>query len=177
MSLETLAQSIHAWGIAEWMRSSLKAMPVIESIHVMAITLVFGSILVVDLRLLGLLNANRAFTRIAHELLRLTWGAFAVAAITGALLFTPNSITYYHNTAFRLKMLAILAAGINMAIFEFRTVRGVATWDTTRTPPAAARLAGLLSIVLWVTVIILGRWIGFSKGYDFSIPEEVQFEF
>jgi hypothetical protein len=177
MTLLSLTETIHASAIAEWMRTSLKAMPIIESIHVMAVAVVFGSILIVDLRLLGFPNTLRAFSRTAHETLRLTWMAFAVAVVTGALLFAPNSITYYGNTAFRFKMLALLLAGINMAVFEFGTVRGVASWDSNRNPPTAARLAGLLSIVLWIAVIVLGRWIGFTKGYDFAVPQDVQFEF
>lgn len=177
MTLLPLAEFIQATAVADWMRSSLKAMPVVEAIHVMALAVVFGSILVVDLRLLGFPNTKRAFTRVSSEMLRFTWAAFAVAVATGALMFAPNAVTYYNNTAFRLKMLALLAAGLNMAIFQFVTVRGVAAWDRDRDPPAAARLAGLLSVLLWVTVIALGRWIGFTKGYDFSIPEDVQFEF
>lgn len=177
MTLLPLAEAIHASAVAEWMRHSLKAMPIVEAVHVMAVALVFGSILVVDLRLLGFPDAKRAVTRISKEMLRFTWGAFAVAVVTGALMFAPNAVTYYNNTAFRLKLLALLAAGINMAIFQFVTYRGVAAWDRDRPTPAAARLAGLLSILLWITVIALGRWIGFTKGYDFSVPEDVQFEF
>lgn len=177
MNLLPLAEAIHASALAEWMRGSLKAMPFIEATHVLAVAVVFGSILIVDLRLLGFPNAKRAFTRIADELLGFTWGAFALAVVTGALLFAPNAITYYSNTAFRLKLLALLAAGINMAIFQFVTFRGVAAWDKDRATPAAAKLAGLLSILIWIAVIALGRWIGFTKGYDFSIPQDVQFEF
>jgi hypothetical protein len=152
-------------------------MPVVESIHVLAVAMVFGTILVVDLRLLGFPNTQRAFTRVSDEMLRFTWLAFAVAVITGALMFAPNAITYYGNTAFRFKMLTLLGAGINMAIFQLLTVRGVAAWDQGQRTPAAGRAAAVLSILLWTTVIFLGRWIGFTKGYDFAVPEDVQFEF
>jgi hypothetical protein len=64
-----------------------------------------------------------------------------------------------------------------MLVFQFITFRNVRNWDQDAPAPAAARLAGLLSILLWITVIVFGRWIGFSKGYDFAIPEDVQFEF
>jgi hypothetical protein len=177
MNLLPLAESIHASAVAEFMRSSLKAMPFIEATHVMAVALVFGSILIVDLRLLGFPNVKRAYTLVSGELLRLTWCGFAIAVVTGALMFAPNAITYYNNTAFRLKMLALLAAGINMAIFQLVTERGVSAWDKDRAAPAAAKLAGLLSILLWIAVIALGRWIAFTKGYDFAIPQDVQFEF
>jgi uncharacterized membrane protein len=177
MDLIPLVETIHASGIAEWMRSWLKAMPIVEAVHVLAVALVFGTIFIVDLRLLGFPNTRRAFTRISDELLHYTWSGFAIAVITGALMFAPNAITYYSNTAFRLKLVALAAAGVNMAIFQFITIRGVAAWDKDARSPSAARLAGALSILLWVTVIFLGRWIGFTKGYDFAIPEGVQFEF
>jgi hypothetical protein len=176
MAVPGIIQSIEASGIAEWMRLSLKAMPIVESIHVLAAATVFGTIFIVDLRLLGIPGVGRPFTRVSHEMLRLTWTAFALAVITGALLFAPNASTYFVNTAFRLKLLALLAAGLNMIVFQLVTYRGVGTWDDSL-PPRPARLAGLLSIVLWVTVIFLARWIGFTKGYNFETPTDVNFEF
>jgi hypothetical protein len=177
MSAPAVIQGIYDSGVAEWMRHSLKAMPFVEATHVLAIAVVFGSILIVDLRLLGVPDTRRAVTRVSEEMLRLTWTAFIVAVITGALMFAPNAITYFGNTAFRLKMLTLLAAGINMLVFQFVTARGVAQWDRDQRPPAAARTAALLSILLWITVIFLGRWIGFTKGYDFAVPEDIQFDF
>jgi hypothetical protein len=177
MNAPAFIQSIHDSGVAEWMRQSLKAMPFVEATHVLAVALVFGTILVVDLRLLGIPNTRRPFTTVSREMLRMTWIAFAVAVITGALMFAPNALTYYDNTAFRLKMLALAGAGLNMAIFELVTVRSVAGWNQDARAPTAARVAALLSLALWIAVIFFGRWIGFTKGYDFSVPEDVQFEF
>lgn len=177
MSVPAVIQGIYDSGVAEWMRHSLKAMPFVEATHVLAIAVVFGSILVVDLRLLGLPNSRRPVTVVSHEMLRLTWSAFLIAVITGALMFAPNAITYFGNTAFRLKMLTLVAAGINMLIFQIFTARGIAGWDAAPRPPGAARVAATLSVLLWITVIFLGRWIGFTKGYDFAVPDDVQFDF
>jgi hypothetical protein len=163
--------------LSEYLRTSLKAMPIVEAIHVMAIATVFGTILLVDLRLLGYPNVQRSFTKLHHELLRWTWTAFGIAVVTGVLLLFVNAITYQRNTAFWLKMIAMALAGINMLVFEYVTARSVASWDKGVMPPAAARAAGALSIILWVSVIVFGRWIGFTKGYDFSIPEDVQLDF
>lgn len=173
MDLLPVVEAIQNSGLAEWMRMSQKGLPIINALHVIAIASVFGTIFIVDLRLLGYPNKARAFTRVADEVLRWTWGAFALAVVTGLLLFTANAVTYYNNTAFWLKMGAILLAGINMAVFQFITHRDVAKWDTEATAPWAARVAGLLSIGLWIGVIFLGRWIGFTKGYDFEVPEEL----
>jgi hypothetical protein len=177
MSTPAIVQAIYDSGIAMWMRSSLKAMPLIEATHVLAIATVFGTIFIVDLRLLGLAGTNRPYSVVAREMLGKTWTAFIVAVITGALLVAPNAITYYGNTAFRLKMLALLVAGLNMVIFQLLTARSIPSWDTSPRTPGAARTAALISLIVWTVIIFLGRWIGFTKGYDFSVPEDVQFEF
>jgi uncharacterized membrane protein YraQ (UPF0718 family) len=177
MSTPAIVQAIYDSGIATWMRGSLKAMPLIEATHVLAIATVFGTILIVDLRLLGIAGTNRPYSVVAREMLGKTWTAFILAVITGALMVAPNAITYFGNTAFRLKMLALLLAGLNMVIFQMLTARSMSAWDQAPRTPAAARTAAILSICLWTAIIFLGRWIGFTKGYDFSVPEDVQFEF
>ena len=170
-------QALQHSAFSEWMRGSLKALPIIESVHVMAVAVVFGTILLVDLRLMGLRDTNRPFTRVLRELVRWTCLGFGVAVVTGALLFIPNAQTYARNTAFFLKFGALLLAGVNMAVFEFTTLRRVAEWDTAVPSPRAARVAGLLSVLIWTCVIVFGRWIGFTKGYDFSVPEELDLDF
>jgi hypothetical protein len=177
MSFEGIVEVIQASAVAEWMRTSVKAMPIVNSLHVLAAATVFGTILIVDLRLLGFPNARRPFTRISDEMLRLTWAAFALALITGGLMFAANAQTYVGNTAFQLKMLALIGAGANMAIFQRITFRGVGAWDQAASTPLAGRVAGAASIIIWVTVIFLARWIGFTKGYDFEVPTDVDFSF
>jgi hypothetical protein len=176
MNAPSFVQAIEASAVGEWMRGHVLAMPLVEAAHVLCIAVVFGTILVVDLRLLGLFDRQRAVTRVADEMLRLTWIAFIGAVLTGALYFAANAGTYWFNTAFRFKMLAILLAGLNMAVFQFVTYKSVAAWDRTA-PPRAARIAGALSLLLWTTVVVLGRVIGFTKGYDFTAPTDVDFNF
>ena len=171
-----LIQAINDSGVAEWMRHSLKAMPIVEAAHVLAIATVFGTILVVDLRLLAFAGMQRNYRLLSREMLPKTWMAFVAAVITGLVMFAPNAITYYGNTAFRLKMLALVLAGLNMAAFHLLTERS-SGWDGNAKAPASGRVAAVLSILLWLAIIFLGRWIGFTKGYDFSVPENVEFEF
>ena len=138
-----------------------KWFPVVESLHVIALATVAGSIFIVDSRLLGVASAKLPFTYVSDRLLPWTWGAFGGAAITGTLMFMGNAIAYYANTPFRVKMLLLLLAGLNMLFFQLVTFRGVAKWNSNR-PPAAARAAGFISIALWCGVIAFGRWIGFT---------------
>jgi hypothetical protein len=176
MSVDSLLTSIQSSAVAEWMRDTNPAMQVVESVHVLAAVIVLGTVLIADARLLGLADARRAFTRVGRETLPLTWAAFALAVVTGSLMFTTSAPTYFYNTAFQLKALALLGAGLNMALFQLLTARGIAAWDAGR-PPRAARVAGLVSLALWAAVVLLGRWIGFTKGYDFTIPPGVELEF
>jgi hypothetical protein len=177
VDLTAFAEALRDSAISEWMRGSLIALPLIESVHVMAVATVFGTILIVDLRLIGLTDTSRPFTRVFREILRWTWLGFAVAVPTGVLLFMPNAHTYVVNTAFKLKLLALVAAGINMAVFEFTVLKRVSEWDTMVPVPRSARLAGFASLVIWTSVIVFGRWIGFTKGYDFTVPENIDFDF
>ena len=176
MSVESVLQSIESSAVAQWMRDTLPAMQVVEATHVLAAVMVLGTVLIVDLRLLGLADSRRAFTRLSRETLPMTWLAFGVAAITGSLMFTTSAQTYFDNAAFQLKALALLGAGVNMALFQLLTTRGIAAWDIGA-PPLVARVAGLLSLALWAGVVLLGRWIGFTKGYDFTIPPGVELAF
>jgi hypothetical protein len=178
MNAPSFIQSIEASGIGEWMRSNELAMPIVNTLHVLCITLVYGSIMVVDLRLMGLLDRGRAVTVVSREMLRLTWAAFAGAVVTGGMFFAANAGTYWLNNAFRLKMLAILLAGINMLVFQFVTCRNVAAWDRNASAPGAARLAGVISILVWTAVVVLGRVIGFTKGgIEVIAPTDEDFSF
>jgi len=176
MSVDSILASIQRSAVAEWMRDTNPAMQIVESTHVLAAVLVLGTVLIADLRLLGLADSRRAFSRVGSEALRLTWVAFGLAVVTGSLMFTTSAHTYFGNAAFQLKALALLAAGLNMALFQLLTARGIAAWDLGK-PPRGARIAGLVSLLLWAAVVLLGRWIGFTKGYDFTIPPGVELGF
>jgi hypothetical protein len=147
---------------AQFMRESDWAFPTVETLHVLALTTVFGTIAIIDLRLCGVASTNRRFTEMANELLPWTWGAFALAVMFGSLLFASHAIIYFNNTAFRLKFLFMLFAGVNMAVFEFYTRRTVESWDLGTRIPVAARLAGVLSLAFWIASVYLGRQTGWT---------------
>ncbi len=135
--------------------------PTIETVHVFTLVLVVGSIMTVDLRLLGLANKERSYSQVASEMLPWTWTAFGVAALAGMLMFSSKALTYYGNFPFRLKMVCLLLAGVNMAMFHWLGTRHLEAWDRGR-PSRAARLAGGASLLLWTTIVAAGRWIGFT---------------
>jgi hypothetical protein len=134
--------------------------PGFETLHVMAVVLVVGSVAMMDLRLLGV-GKGRPVSQILEATLPFTWGAFAVALVAGSLLFCSKAATYFENIPFRIKMACLLLAGVNMLVFHLLTARRMSEWDSG-TPPPAARTAGAISILLWITIVACGRWVGFT---------------
>jgi uncharacterized membrane protein YvlD (DUF360 family) len=123
---------------------------------------VVGTVTIVDLRLLNLTSRNSRVTQISRDMLPFTWGAFALAALTGGLLFMSKPMIYLADFPFQMMILGMVLAGINMAIFHFTAYRQVANWDVQAHTPVAARIAAALSLLFWASVIISGRWIGFT---------------
>ncbi|CDO38673.1 MULTISPECIES: DUF6644 family protein [Novosphingobium] len=162
MNIETALQKINDLPLSAGIRENASAFPLLESLHVLAIAIVFGTILIVDLRLFGVASHRRSAQRLTAELLPYTWVAFVVAAITGTLMFMSNPVSYANNTQFLVKLGFIALAGLNMIWFHSTAYRRIAEWDEDMPPPTAARISGALSFILWTTVIFLGRWIGFT---------------
>ena len=162
MDISAWLKNLEGTGLASGIRNSLYLFPFLEAVHVMALSVVFGTIMIVDLRLLGLASTHRPFARMSSELLRITWGAFAVAALTGTLMFMTNARVYAGNTSFRVKMVLLLLAGLNMAFFHLTAGRSVVRWDKERSAPRIGRTTAALSLCLWVAIIFAGRVIGFT---------------
>ena len=161
-ALEDFLSWLTATPVAVAIRENEVLFPWIESVHVLAIVLVVGTISIVDMRLLGWASLDRAASRLMRDVLPWTWGAFVIAVITGGLLFSSNAPNYAHNFFFQGKMVLLVVAGFNMAIFHAIGIRDVEHWDTKQNTPRAAKVAGAMSLTLWIAVIAFGRWIGFT---------------
>jgi hypothetical protein len=155
--------SLEALSLAGRIRESLYLFPFIEAFHVIGLTTVFGTIAIVDLRLLGFASRRRPCSRVVLDTMKWTWAAFGLTVTTGLLMFITNADVYYHNTYFRLKMAMLALAGLNVLMFELTARRSIAHWDNEKSAPAAGRTAAAVSLVLWIGVIFMGRWVGFTS--------------
>jgi hypothetical protein len=163
MAVQGLWQALENSALGQFIASSAWAFPTLESIHVIAIVTVVGSIAVMDLRLLGLASSDRPVSETSHDVLPWTWGAFVLAAVTGGLLFISKATNYAANPYFMFKLALIVLAGANMAAFHLITWRNIGSWDSGKAAiPTAAKLAGGFSLALWVVVVFLARAIGFT---------------
>ncbi len=162
MFFSNLCEWLQGLPFAVAIAESTVLFPAIETIHVLALVLVVGSIAMVDLRLLGVTSKGRSVRALSRDVLPVTWVAFAVAASSGFLMFASKAQIYLADTPFQLKVLALLLAGFNMLAFHFITYRDVEAWDLDHPAPPAARVAGGLSLLFWLAVVTCGRWIGFT---------------
>jgi len=160
--LDSLLQTLESTSVATAIREGSVLFPWIECVHVLALTLVIGSIAVVDLRLIGVTSRDRGVAYVTAAVLPITWTAFGGAVLTGMLMFSSNATTYGSNLYFRIKMALLVLAGINMGVYHLAVNRGVADWHTADTTPTRARVAGAVSLCLWLGIVAAGRWIGFT---------------
>ena len=130
-------------------------------LHIASISVVFGMIAMLDLRLTGVALRNHPITELSHQVLPWTWAAFALAAITGILMFTGQAAKYSVNFAFLVKLGVLALAGANMLAFHFITYRGVAKWDRDAAVPLAGKIAGAISLLCWIAVVIYGRFTAY----------------
>ena len=133
--------------------------PLLESIHVLAAVMVFGSVLFVDLRLLGIAAGRYAVSVLLKDMLPWTWSAFAIALPTGISLFIVRPSGYAYNKAFIIKLILLLCAGVNMLFFHFYMQRSINSWNKLSTP-IAVKFSGGISLMLWLGVLLAGRWTG-----------------
>lgn len=134
--------------------------PLIESIHVVAIAMVLGSILMVDLRLLGFSARIYGVQRFSRELTYWTWSGFAVAAVTGLGMFITRPVAYAANPAFQAKLVLLALTGINLAVLQAGPLRSIKSWEANEAIPNSARIGGAVSLFLWAGVALAGRWTG-----------------
>lgn len=161
-SLHPLLSWLQDTSLAAVIRENGYVFPWVESAHVIALSFVVGTIAIVDLRLLGVASLSRPVTAVLKQMLPMTWIAFAFALLTGGTLFISDAIAYWDNEPFRLKLVAMSLAALNMLVFHFVTYRSIADWNSSPRTPLAAKVAGGFSMLIWIAVVALGRWIGFT---------------
>ena len=157
--------ALEASGLGQAMRQWLWLYPGVEVVHLVGIALLFGSIVVLDLRLLGL-SRHIPVRMLARHVLPWTAASFLLIIPSGLLMFMAHASEFVESEVFILKLLLIMAAGLNAALFHAITFRTADVWDTEEMrklpPPPSARLAGALSLVLWISVIACGRLLAYT---------------
>jgi hypothetical protein len=145
---------------SNWMFDAL------DVIHTLGIILVAGTIMLVDLRLLGLGLRREPVSDVVSRIVPWTLSGFGLMFVSGGLLFCSEAVKMYNSPVFRIKLSLLALAGLNALVFHSTIYRQAADWDDKTVLPVRARLAGLASLLLWTGIIIAGRAIAYAPGYD-----------
>jgi hypothetical protein len=134
--------------------------PIVETVHILGLAMLFGSVAMFDLRLLGF-SRHLLVTDMAQHLLPWTFMSFGFVVFSGFLMFAVDATEIAANPAFRLKLLLILSTGINAAVFHGGPYKSVKMWNRGVEVPVAVKAIAILSLILWTAVIVCGRFIAY----------------
>jgi hypothetical protein len=139
--------------------------PTSQSIHIVCVCLVFTSALMINLRLLGVGVSGRTIFQLTQSLVPWMWGGLAVLLLTGVVQTIAEPVRQFVTPAFWAKMSMILIVATMTAAFA-RQVRAHATiWDAAGVRPAAARVFAIASSLLWIAIIVCGRFIAYTSAF------------
>ena len=158
----SICQWIHQTPLSIAIRESIWVYPILNVLHCVGILLVAGTIVVVDLRLLGFGMRRSPVSSVVGQVLPWTLSGFAFMFVTGSLLAWSEPVRLYRSVFFPWKLLFLALAGLNALLFHHGVYRGVGAWDSAALTPARARLAGVVSILCWICVIAAGRAVGYE---------------
>jgi hypothetical protein len=151
--------------LATALRDSLWLYPSLEIVHIVGIGLLFGSIAVLDLRLLGFSKTRISVRRLGWLVLPWAAASFLLIVPSGLLMFAAYASDFLADSIFVIKMCLIMAAGVNAALFHTIAMRTADVWDTEEMkdlrPPPSVRVAGAVSLLIWISVISCGRLLAY----------------
>jgi len=155
-------QWLHDTQLSTTMRESIWAEPLVETVHVLTLTLFLGFAVLLDLRLLGVCMRRRKMSEVLQQLNPFLFAGFAIMVVSGLLLFAGDPPAFWGTIFFKVKMIFLVLAGLNVLIFNATIGRSVADWDLSPKTPRAAKVAAVVSIVLWVAIVAAGRAIAYA---------------
>jgi hypothetical protein len=161
MSLLQLCEWIENTAIGTAIREGRALYPLFDTIHLLGIAILFGSISLLDLRLLGIALKKEHVRDVAEQVLPWTWAGFGIMVITGVGLFWSEAVRCYYSQFFWVKMGLIMVAGVNAGIFQNTIYHRVGEWGASLRAPTQARVTGIVSLVVWTGVVWAGRWFAY----------------
>lgn len=165
MNLQPLAERIAGSALSDYLQQQLWIVPVSQSIHIISVAIVFGSAVVINLRLLGVSSTGRSISQLVQTLVPWMYRGCAALLLTGTLQTIIEPVRQFVTPQFWWKMLMIVVV-LTMTVVFARTVRrNAAAWDDPQTRPGAGKAFALLSLALWTGIVICGRLIGYTWAF------------
>lgn len=157
------AQWLQSSALFTALRESWYMYPTVLSLHLVAIALFGGLIVITDLRLLGLVLRDRPMGEVVNGFRGLKHMGFTLLATCGLLMFGTKAEEYLLNPFFHAKMTLLILVGVHAIVFRKRVYKRVGEFDASGHIPGIAKLAAILSLLLWTGLLIAGRGIGYIQ--------------
>ena len=157
-----VAEWLEMTAIARWVQESIYGFPLVVAVHILGLTVSVGTVMWFDLRLLGVTMGGIPASQLYRRLLPWIATGFGVMFVSGGILLAAYATSAFVNTYFRLKVAALVLAGINALVYHRVTERQIHRWDEAQVLPPPARAAGLISILAWGTAIVAGRMMSYT---------------
>src|SRR5579872_63777 len=162
MGLPQLISWLNETAFSVYLRESELAFPLTEAIHLIGLGISVGTVLWIDLRLLGVAMRRERVSDVLARLEPWAISGFVVMFVSGLLLFLGKPASYYTTLAFRIKIMLLPLAGLNVLFFHRKIFPSIGTWDRPGDRlPWAARFVGFASVSLWLVIMVLGRWTAY----------------
>lgn len=170
--LENLARAIDAsWmhTLALYLLSNVPGFPpIVQTVHILSVAAIMGSIVLIDLRVLGLALPSQTTPELVRRLMPWTWWALPLLAVSGLVFLSARAQSYVVNPVFRLKFAALAVALALAVVFERASRKDAAFWEQSKGRRLAARVIATLSLLLWVGIVLAGRWTAYAD-YLFQV--------
>lgn len=161
--VESIVSLVDGSALNQWIVAAWWIWPIFEILHFFGLSLLFGGLLVIDLRLAG--HFRRLDIAATHALIPVVLAGFISNLITGILFFYGDPVTYASNAVFQLKMVLIAFAGLNALVYYWMLQPLVHTWTAETATPLAAKFVAYISLLLWTIVMLCGRLIPYVGEY------------
>jgi len=161
VSIHGIFEFIDATQSSTALRESLYVFPIVEGLHVVSLALSVGLVIWFDLRLAGWILKDQPVSAVFRPLRPFMLTGFAITIVTGSLLFWSLAMRCYGSPFFWAKVIMLVLAGVNIAVYHLTIDRRQTEWNAAPIPPRQARIAGLVSLTLWVGIIAAGRMMAY----------------
>ncbi len=148
--------------ISLWIGTHFWIIPIMQTLHILALTAAFGSVLMINLHILGLTGRSRTLAQTVHRFQPWIWWALVVLVVTGLGMILGEPIRELINPVFWIKMGLIIALVLLSLWYQSTLARGMVQWDMTLKARAGVRLSAAGLILLWCMIMFAGRWIAYA---------------
>jgi uncharacterized membrane protein SirB2 len=167
MSVESFAASLQATSLSDALKDASWVVPTMQSVHIIMVGVVFVSILMISLRMLGWMRTDESLHRVWTRFSPFLWCGIGVMAVTGTVLTIAEPVREFMTLSFRLKLILLVICVASAAAFGrvARTAASASSGSIVQPPlSAGARATVFVTLLLWVVIIFLGRAIAYDNS-------------